>query len=343
MFEPKVYGCNAKDEEIRKESSSGGLFTIIACEIINKSGIVYGVAMTPDCYAAEYIRINQKEELRKLRGSKYFQAKSHNAYKDVRNDLLNGETVLFSGLPCQINGLRYFLGKEFPNLILIDVICHGVPSRKLWEIYVKEQEKKYHSKIIKVNFRSKDNGWGNFGLSKTYEKRKRRVYIGKEDDTYMQLFLRDYCLRESCYNCISKRNEMSDIQLGDFWGVDIIAPNLNDNKGSSVVISRTRKGLELIQSILKYTDYEEITYEQAVKCNSAIVKSPERPKERETLFKDLKGMEFKKLADTYLKFSLKKKIKLFLQKTFIWKFLIILLGGVIEDSNYWIELTFRDK
>lgn len=150
-----TYAAYAFDDLIRKQSSSGAIFSLIAEKILSLSGIVYGVTMTDDCKGAEFVRVDNIEQLHLLRGSKYIQAKVGQSYKSVKNDLNSGRIVLFSGTGCQNNGLKNYLGKDYENLYCIDVVCHGVPSPKLWRHYLEHIETINNAKIIGVNFRCK--------------------------------------------------------------------------------------------------------------------------------------------------------------------------------------------
>lgn len=213
--EKKAYAAYY-DNDIRMKSSSGAIFSLLANEVLEKKGIVYGVAMNVSCTEAEYIGITEKQDLEKLLGSKYLQAKIKNIFKNVRENLVLNKLVLFTGTGCQINGLKKFLQKDYKNLICVDIICHGVPSPALWKEYVGYMENKMQGKMEKVNFRCKDQGWENFGL-KEYGSSK-EVYISKSKDPYMQMFLSDFCLRPSCYECKAKTLRLSDLTIGDFWG-----------------------------------------------------------------------------------------------------------------------------
>ena len=190
-----TYAAYAKDEELRLSSSSGAVFSLLAENIINRSGVVYGVAMTEDCRNAEFIRAADMDALKALRGSKYLQAKVGNTYQSVKHDLENNIPVLFTGTGCQINGLKAFLGKEYNNLISVDVVCHGTPSPKLWNRYIDYMEEKNNAKLVSVNFRCKDLSW------KDVPEPYKVIDISKDDDPYMRMFIRNYCLRPSCYAC----------------------------------------------------------------------------------------------------------------------------------------------
>lgn len=154
----KTYACYNIDKGVRLSSSSGAVFSLLAEYVLEQHGVVYGVAMSEDCYSAEFISVTCKEQLTKLRGSKYLQAKVGDSYKRVKEDLVSGTPVLFSGTGCQVNGLKSFLGKEYENLICVDVICHGAPSPALWQKYATYQEQKNGGKLKGINFRCKDDG-----------------------------------------------------------------------------------------------------------------------------------------------------------------------------------------
>lgn len=160
----KTYACYLKDEDVRMSSSSGAVFSALASYVFSQKGVVYGVAISEDCYSAIFTSVTDAEGLKKLRGSKYLQAKVGNTYKNVKNDLMNGKTVLFTGTGCQINGLKNFLENDYDNLICVDVICHGVPSPALWKKYAQYQEVQNGGKLKYINFRCKDKGWTDFGM-----------------------------------------------------------------------------------------------------------------------------------------------------------------------------------
>lgn len=210
----KVYAAYSLNEAVRIHSSSGAVFTALAEYVLCKKGIVYGVAMTNDCYSAEFVRVTDEIGLSKLRGSKYLQAKLGNTYKSIRKELIEGKLVLFSGTGCQVNGLKGFLGKEYENLLCVDVICHGVPSPKLWKVYAKYQEHQNRGKIKNINFRCKEDGCVDLKKTKDAEEKLANminIFIPKDEDSYMQMFLKDYCLRPSCYKCVAKSIKKSDI------------------------------------------------------------------------------------------------------------------------------------
>lgn len=305
----KTFACYLKEEKVRMCSSSGAVFSALASYVFSVNGVVYGVAMSEDCYSAEFISVTNEEGLRRVRGSKYLQAKAGDAYVRVKADLTAGKMVLFSGTGCQVNGLKKFLGRDYDHLVCVDVICHGVPSPALWKKYAQYQESKY-GKLKTVSFRCKDKGWADFGM------KENKVYISKDEDSYMQMFLRDYCLRPSCYECNAKHMKMSDMTIGDFWGIEKIVPEIDDNRGISLVIVRTDKGREIFSHIKHGMKVKEVSYGDGVKFNPAEFRSPGRPPERDGFFGDMntlgfEGLERKYAAERSLSFlrRVKKKVK----------------------------------
>ena len=325
----KTYAAIFNNNEIREKSSSGGIFSALA----DKFEVVYGVAMTKDCYGAEMIRV--EGDVSPIRGSKYFQVKVGDAFKQVKKDLEEGRKVLFSGTGCQINGLALFLGKEYTNLFLLDIICHGTPSPKLWREYVAFQEKKY-GKLESVNFRCKDDSWTDFGM------KENQLYISKDTDSFMRMFLRDYCLRPACYECQSKRYRKADITIADFWGIQAVAPEMNDGRGTSLVITRTQKGQELFESIKSELKWKEVSYEDSVRSNPSEYKSVARPQQRDTFFDDLDNLPFEEIKKKYaadIKVSLPRKVVRKIKHT-----IKKILGGGTEkhsNANYGILFTFK--
>lgn len=327
-----TYAAYSKEDKIRLESSSGAIFSLLAEQVLRQEGTVYGVAMSQDCKYADFTRVDKQGDLPKLRGSKYIQARVGNTYQQVKSDLDSGLAVLFSGTGCQINGLKGFLGKEYENLYCVDVICHGVPSPKLWRRYVQYVESEANAKLVTVNFRCKDNSWSDFGIKKIDADHK-IMYASKDKDPYMLMFLRDYCLRPSCYKCIAKQHKLSDLTIADFWGINEVIPEMNSGKGVSLVILRTSKGLELFNRIKADIVCKEVSYEEGIRRNRAEYNSVGRPEERDYFFKDMDSMTFEELKDKYavptsvpLKKRIKKSIKKLILKTPASKF----IGGGIK-------------
>lgn len=341
----KTYACYNKNNELRMRSSSGAIFSSLAEYVFEKHGVVYGVAMSSDCYAAELISVTNKNDLDKLRSSKYLQAKVGNAFKNIKKDLLLGKIVLFTGTGCQVNGLKKYLGKEYENLICVDVICHGAPSPALWKEYAQYQEQRNGGKLKSVNFRCKDNSWTDFGIKEvledTSEGKAKKLFISKDEDFYMQMFLKNYCLRPSCYDCVAKKQKMSDLTIADFWGINDIEPEMSDGLGTSLVLIRTVKGQNIFNQISIKLKLKEVSYEAGVKKNSAEFRSCTRPLQRDAFFDDMRNLNFEELEEKYsapIKHSLKAKIK-----NLIKSILRIMRGGGGRESNaeYGLLFVFR--
>lgn len=333
----EAFGCNANSDEIRKNSSSGGVVSLLAKYIISQGGVVFGTAMTDDYKSAFLTRIETEDEINKIRGSKYLQSEVGNSFREAKKDLDQGKIVLFTGTPCQINGLKLFLNKDYENLFCVDIICHGVPSPKLWSKYANDFEVRHKGRITGVNFRSKDVSWNDFGIKESLH--QHAIYTSKSEDPFMQMFLKNYCLRPSCYSCNSKKYRLSDITIGDFWGVENVLPNLSDDKGTSLVLIRTEKGAKLFKAIKSSVKYDLCDYESAVKRNSAEYKSVQKPTQRESFFIDMNQMSFGKLRRKYLEWPIKKKAKKVLIK-------ILRTGdscNILQNSNYGLLVLYDSE
>lgn len=239
---PDCYAAMANDE-IRMKSSSGGMFTLLANYILDKGGYVCGAAFDDD-WSVHHIIIDNKEDLSKLRGSKYVQSDTENCYKEIKKLLDADKYVLFSGCPCQVAGLYTFLGKEYEKLLSVDILCHGAPSQGVWKKYLAEnfQDKK----ILNINFRDKSEiGWSCSDCTITLSNNEKIV-----SNNYTKLFHDSIIIRQSCEECrYSKLPRIADITLGDFWGISNYNKDLNDGKGTSFVLLNSFKGKNIFKSI----------------------------------------------------------------------------------------------
>lgn len=270
-----VYAAVNPDETIRMQSSSGGIFTLLAESIIDKGGVVFGARFN-DNWEVVHDYTESKEGLKAFRGSKYVQSRTSGIFKQVRDFLKNGRLVLFSGTPCQIAGLKLFLRKDFENLLTIEVVCHGVPSPLVWRRYLSEELSRTRGvQILSVNFRDKRYGWSNyhFSMKVSLSRGKEKEIVYPHDDSpFMRGFLRGLYIRSSCSNCKAKcGSSMSDITLGDLWGISTIAPDMDDNKGGSEAICHTLKGLNLFHSLSAYN--KQIKYSDAAHYNPSLISS----------------------------------------------------------------------
>ena len=281
--EPLAYGCYNKNESVRLESSSGGLFTLIAEEVIGVGGVVFG-ARFDDKFNVIHDHAESLDDLDLFRGSKYVQSSIGTSYEKAREFLREGRLVLFTGTPCQIGGLKYYLGRDYDNLLCQDIVCHGVPSPRVWQKYVAYREERAGAPARRISFRRKKEGWKKYSVSFFFENNTEYVQIHSKD-LYMQAFLKDICLRPSCHACHFKTiNRHSDLTLADFWGIQNIAPELDDDKGTSFVIVHSEKGHKLLERIKDEVVAQEVDVWDGAKYNSAMVKSVAKHPKREEFF-----------------------------------------------------------
>ena len=299
---PEAYASINKNEQIRQESSSGGIFTLIAEQILDKNGVVFGAAFN-EKFEVNHCVVKNKEELDKLRGSKYVQSKIKDTYKEAKKYLEEDYYVLFTGTPCQIEGLKRFLMKNYDKLYTQDIICHGVPSPKVWKEYVEFRKEKDNQEPIEISFRNKEEyGWKKFSMMFKYEKGKYTSNL--KEDYFMKLFLTNVILRDSCYECsFKKKNRVSDITLADFWGVEDILPEMDDNKGTSLVIVNSKKGREIFEKISNNVISKKIDLEQAIVYNSAMISSVYKSKNSDAFWKKFNKESVDKLSKKYANYK----------------------------------------
>ena len=265
------YAAKSLNEELRLNCSSGGIFSVIAEKIISKNGVVYGAVFDDN-----FNVIHQRSEnnIEKFRSSKYVQSNLEGIFLQVKQDLLNGRSVLFSGTPCQVDGLNKYLkfaNVNTQNLITIDLICHGVPSPKVWKAYLNFllKKSKSKSKISFVNFRNKINfSWHNSTLKIINDKGVILENRTHSDSLFFKLFSNSVILRPSCHVCkYANLNRCGDITVGDFWGVDKHYPELDDNKGTSLILINTSKGQELLKEINNEISCTQVKKENCLQPN----------------------------------------------------------------------------
>lgn len=308
-----AYAAYSKNEVLRNKSSSGGVFTEIAQYVLQKNGVVFGAAFD-NTFCLKHILVDSIDALEKLRGSKYVQSEIGTTFQQAMKLLDSGRIVLFTGTPCQIAGLYSFIGKEHDNLITLDIVCHGVPSPLVWRKYKKSLEKRMGSNIVGVNFRDKKTGWRTYSF--VLEFLNKKFHIEKSGtNSYMQFFLKNLSLRPSCYHCAFKGTiRQSDFTLGDFWGIENVLPEMDDGKGTSLLLVNSSKGQKVLQEISKNIYYQQVNVEEAVPYNASIIKSPEMPKNRTHFMKELSNDEYEKIARKYNKRKFFFYIKLMMKK-----------------------------
>ena len=268
-----VYAAINENEQIRYESSSGGAFTALAEVIIKDGGVVFGAKFDTD-WGVIHGYTRTIDGLKAFRGSKYVQSEIRDSYIKVRQLLRDGVKVLFSGTPCQIAGLKSFLNKEYANLTTLDVVCHGVPSPRVWKDYLDAIKRpkgvktgkntvllslKNKPVITGISFRDKLNGWKKFGFSVRYSvglqpaekfgfEEEMTLREDARNNLFMLGFLKNFYLRQSCHDCKFRSGRSgSDITLADFWGIQYVIPEIDDDKGVSLVLVNTDKGEKLLE------------------------------------------------------------------------------------------------
>ncbi len=304
----EVFAVKNKDYESRLKSRSGGLFPLICNIAFNKNGVVYGAGFDNELNV-KHIRIENIEDVDNLRGSKYVNSDINNCYTQAKMDLENGKFVVFSGTPCQIAGLRACLNyKEYENLVTVDLVCHGVPSHKIYKDYINFIKSKYNKMPNKFLFRDKFYGWDTH--IETFIFGKKRV----SSELYRNLFYSDLALRNSCYNCkFTNTNRISDITLGDYWGVEVLYPKFNDNKGVSQILINTTKGKKVFEKCLDKMDYirteeEDINY--VLERQPCLRQPTAMPLGREEFWRKYNELGFNYVFNRFGETNLKKKLKL---------------------------------
>lgn len=306
--ERKAYAAINNNSDIRKASSSGGVFTVIAEYVIALGGVVFGASFDSG-FQVQHTYTDTVDGLAAFRGSKYVQSRIGDTYKQAKSFLDSGRLVLFSGTPCQIGGLKGFLQKEYDNLICQDIICHGVPSPLAWQKYLDEHKKRRNTQPQEISFRDKKLGWQSFSMRIDFKNGETYSCVAS-DDAFMKSFLQDYCLRPSCHHCSFKTDvRQADITLADFWGIDQILPEMNDDRGISLILIHSEKGKRLLESIKKTIDLTEVDWTEATALNPAMHKSASIPPKRSQFMRSLPRKSFERTVKKYCKMSFSMRLK----------------------------------
>lgn len=304
--EDQAYIVQNTDKQIRKESASGGMFSAIAISVLRNNGIVYGAAYD-DNFFVKHIAVKDEKELWRLRNSKYVQSNLTDVFRDVKKNLNAGYQVCFSGTPCQIEGLKCFLGKEYNNLLLVDIVCHGVSSPLIWEKYVKAIQKYNPSRIY---FRWKHYGYKYSTMSVFDQSGNEVYYAGVDSDKMLRAYFTNNCDRESCYNCkFKKRYRVSDITMWDCFQPGYFDKGFDDDLGTSCVLINSAKGKTQFEIIKKLNllkilpvDAEKLTF-----GNREMIGSVKRGDYRDSILLDAGCMEPKELFEKYFPDSPKQQ------------------------------------
>lgn len=316
---PECFAMQSKNCEILKKCSSGGVFPELAKETLSRGGIVFGAAYTEDFKGVKHIAITSEDELPKIIGSKYLQSDMGVVYAQVKDAVKNGRETLFSGTPCQVAGIKNFLGNlsSRPNYLAVEIICHGVPTPKYWGKYINEyvlkkaEEIDKTAKLTEVNLRDKSDGWQNykFKFSFTSESKSFKIEENRKKSFFMLPFLANLTIRPSCQNCKCKYdNSMADITIGDFWGYDGTFPKETTANGISCVLATTEKGREKIGSISARFSTEQTVLKILKDKNPALIKSAKIPcRKRKTFFANFENPNLLQIAAKLSRKSFFKK------------------------------------
>lgn len=310
-FKPRAYLFQNSNEEIRKDSTSGGIFTAIGEFTIKNNGIVYG-AFFDDNFVVNHISVESTDELSKFRKSKYVQSNQNNCFKEIKQYLDNGKLVCYSGTPCQVGGLRAYLRKDYENLILVDIMCHSVPSPLVFEKYKRYILKKMNAnKILNINFRDK-NKYGYKYSMMTIETDNGIYSQGIDTDPYLRAFFSDVSVRPSCYNCHFKTmKRVSDLTIWDCFNINEIDKSFDDDKGTTRVLVQSEKGQKLLEN-LDNVRLKELDINIATKKVKEMTNSVNYNSKRKEFFENINADN---VFEKYYPTNFKTKINSFVRKT----------------------------
>ena len=271
----EAYAARCADDLMK--SSSGGVFPNIAADVISQGGKVYGAAFDED-FNVVHKDAERIEEIEAFRGSKYVQSELYSTFEDIKYDLEDGRMVLFSGTPCQVAGLRKYIGKDDPMLLTVDCACHGVPGPGLWEMYLKSLSDRY-GVIGHIAFRDKGRGWCHYDFNVNDK------MVPYMKDPYMALFAQNMTIRPSCYSCpVRNGRSGSDLTLADLWNVAEVVPEMNDDRGVSLVCVNSDKGRDAFESVRNGLDVKPVKYEYAIRNNGGFADHVLMPERRTEFF-----------------------------------------------------------
>lgn len=263
--------AKAKDNVVREQSSSGGAFTVLAERIVCDGGKVYGAAWQNPEFVCRHIGVGDEHGLATLRGSKYVQSDLRGVFPEVKKDLDAGKPVLFSGCPCQIAGLKSFLGCDYDNLLCVSLICNSVPSPRIFGAWCEAERKRVGSKLLDVKFRDKQAGWHNstfkFHFTTT-------TTTSLQKSAYYWLWQEGCVVRRSCIDCAFREfRDGADLTIGDAWGIERFAPAFDDNRGVSAILAMSEKGADYLRSVEPEMNVESVAMEQILPGNPTLIKS----------------------------------------------------------------------
>ena len=312
-----VYACWHKDTETRYNSSSGGAFSALAETILEDGGFVVGAAYDEEL-CVKHIIIESKSELDKLRLSKYVQSRiDADLFVSIKMKLSDGQKGLFVGTPCQCAGLRASLRKEYDNLVIVDIICHGVPSKLMLDKY-KEWLEPLIGKVTHINFRNKNRGWY-FGQRTARIEGGKLKYLRGKKDAYFTCFNKNNCLQHSCYDCrFQNFPRYSDLTIADFWKIGMVEPFGHKDEiknGISMIITSNKKAVDFVIEAKDKMEMFERTMKEAIRGNHAGVESSHKPTSRKSIYEDITTLDYTCFINKYANLGFKKRlIQLFKQR-----------------------------
>lgn len=308
----EVYAGIYKDNQILNKSSSGGAFTAICNSFCDDNYVIFGAKFDKD-FNVVHGYIKDIKEIDIFRKSKYVQSDVKNSYTRAEQFLKSGKKVLFSGTPCQIAGLRSFLrNKAYENLLCVDVVCHGVPSAKVWGKYIKFVQEKYNSKIKSINFREKtynNNKWNSKNIQIILENNKKILENNIKND-YLRGYHNRLFYRLSCKECkFANPNRISDITIGDCWGIDKVNNKLDVHRGVSLIVVNSKKGKDILNNLSNYMYLNKLDLNFAIQENETFRQPTKFHKNRDKFYKNIEKFNFSKLIKKYTKENYKIIIK----------------------------------
>lgn len=313
-----AYGCYAIKEEEHMTSSSGGAFSVFARMVIADNGLVCGAAYNEKQEVCHLI-IDAEENIYQLKETKYVQSTIGIVYQKIKNSLEQQRQVLFSGTPCQVAGLKGYLGKDYDNLLCVDLICHGVPSPEVWKRYLNEISQ--GKQITKVSFRNKKQGMSKVTIDYIFDDGS-IVKENYKESPYIKGFLQNLYVRPSCFECKFKgMNRCSDLTIGDFWSINEYHPGFDDEKGVSAVIIHSKKGAMWFERARNSLNIVEATIEEIACWNDNLLTSTKKNPKRKDFYENWNTWNLKELITFHTKdlksnnsISILSKVKCYIKK-----------------------------
>lgn len=304
--QPLAMAARAKDDILRRFSSSGGLFSLLATDVLNRGGAVCG-AVYDDEFEVRHAIVWDETGVELMRGAKYVQSDLGDTFRQIRDLVDNGTPVLFSGTPCQTAGLKRYLGADADRVLLVAIVCHGVPAPEIWRKNLREL-----GEVSDVRLRDKRQSWKHYATN--YFVDGKELLRPVMDDPYMKGFLRDLYNRPSCTDCPAKTGGYADLTLGDFWGIEKILPELDDDKGTSVVLVQTEQGKQALAALSDRVESKSVSFAQAVQYNPAVTTSAHDHPQRAEAMKRLQNEPLAVVVADYTKVSGVEKLKGFARR-----------------------------